>query len=90
MAPNAILAVPADGTYNRTVGHYSGVTLYEPDELVLSAKAGTPVAELETLLEENGQAFQFEPMDYGPLLGQAAGRALLEACLPPICAGPAV
>ena len=62
------------------------MTLYEPDELVLSAKAGTPIAELEALLADNGQAFQFEPMDYGPLLGKPRGRAVSVDCLRPICA----
>lgn len=38
-----------------------GVTLYEPTELVLSAKAGTPLAEIEALLDEHGQEFAFEP-----------------------------
>jgi glycolate oxidase FAD binding subunit len=47
----------------------SGVTLYEPAELVLSAKSGTPLAEIETLVAANGQELAFEPMDYGPLLG---------------------
>ena len=47
----------------------SGVTLYEPEELVLSARAGTPLAEIETLLADNGQELAFEPMDYGRLLG---------------------
>jgi glycolate oxidase FAD binding subunit len=47
----------------------SGVTLYEPAELVLSARSGTPLAEIETLVAANGQEFAFEPMDYGPLLG---------------------
>jgi glycolate oxidase FAD binding subunit len=41
----------------------SGVTLYEPEELVLSAKAGTPVADIERLLAQNGQQLAFEPMD---------------------------
>ncbi len=41
----------------------SGVTLYEPEELVLSAKAGTPVADIERLLAQNGQELAFEPMD---------------------------
>ena len=51
----------------------SGVTLYEPEELVLSAKAGTPLAEIEALVAASGQELAFEPMDYGPLLGVAAG-----------------
>ena len=49
----------------------SGVTLYEPEELVLSAKAGTPIADIERLLAQNNQQLAFEPMDYGPILSCA-------------------
>jgi glycolate oxidase FAD binding subunit len=45
----------------------SGVTLYEPDELVLSAKAGTPLAEIEALLAEHKQMLAFEPIDMSKL-----------------------
>jgi glycolate oxidase FAD binding subunit len=55
----------------------SGVTLYEPEELVLSAKAGTPLAEIETLVADKRQELAFEPMDYGPLLGSAVGAATI-------------
>ena len=41
-----------------------GVVLYEPEELVLSAHAGTSLHEIETLLVEHGQHLAFEPMDY--------------------------
>ena len=51
------------------------MTLYEPEELVLSARAGTPLAEIERLLAEHGQEFAFEPMDYGPLLGRRSAAA---------------
>src|ERR1700745_3266736 len=51
----------------------TGVTLYEPEELVLSVKAGTPLAEVEALAAASGQELAFEPMDYGPLLGVEAG-----------------
>ena len=54
----------------------SGVTLYEPEELVLSAKAGTPLAEIEALLAAHNQELAFEPMDYGPLLGTAGGGTI--------------
>ena len=64
----------------------SGVTLYEPEELVLSAKAGTPLAEIEALLAAQQPELAFEPMDYGPLLGGAAGqRDASAACSPPTC-----
>lgn len=47
----------------------SGVTLYEPEELVLSAKAGTPIADIERLLAQNNQQLAFEPLDCSRLLG---------------------
>ncbi len=47
----------------------SGVTLYEPDELVLSAKAGTPLLDIERLLAKHGQELAFEPMNCTRLFG---------------------
>ena len=52
----------------------TGVTLYEPEELVLSARAGTPLAEIEALVAASKQELAFEPMDYGPLLGNSRRR----------------
>ncbi len=40
---------------------HQGITSYEPSELVLTARAGTPLAEIEALLAENGQMLPFEP-----------------------------
>jgi glycolate oxidase FAD binding subunit len=50
----------------------AGVTLYEPAELVLSARSGTPLAEVDALLAANGQRLPFEPMDHRPLFGGSA------------------
>ncbi len=47
----------------------TGITLYEPTELVLSARSGTPLAEIEALLATNRQRLAFEPIDWRPLLG---------------------
>ncbi len=66
----------------------SGVTLYEPAELVLSARAATPLAEIEALLAANGQQLAFEPMDYGPLLGSAPGSATIAGVLAGNLSGP--
>lgn len=50
-------------------GALSGITLYEPGALTLVARAGTPVSEIEAVLEAEGQQLAFEPADYRPLLG---------------------
>jgi len=47
----------------------SGITLYEPTEMVISAKSGTPVSEIQKALAANNQMFSFEPMDHRRLLG---------------------
>jgi len=66
----------------------SGVTLYEPQELVLSAKAGTPLAEIEALLAANNQELAFEPIDYGPLFGAPGGGGTIGGTLAANLSGP--
>jgi glycolate oxidase FAD binding subunit len=66
----------------------TGVTLYEPEELVLSVRAGTPIADIEKLLDENKQQLAFEPPDYGPLFGGAAGQGTIGGVLAANLAGP--
>jgi glycolate oxidase FAD binding subunit len=66
----------------------AGVMLYEPDELVLSAKAGTKLSDIETLVAGSDQELAFEPMDFGPLLGTAPGMATIGGVLSVNASGP--
>jgi glycolate oxidase FAD binding subunit len=47
------------------VSTHRGVINYEPTELVITARAGTPLKELEQLLADNNQMFGFEPPAFG-------------------------
>lgn len=64
---------------NLVIGHtidlssLSGVSLYEPDELVLTAGAGTRVSDIEDLLESEGQQLAFEPIHMAKLYGNEGG-----------------
>jgi glycolate oxidase FAD binding subunit len=51
------------------VSALSGISLYEPDELVMTAGAGTRLDEIEAMLAEQSQQFAFEPPDLSRLLG---------------------
>jgi len=66
----------------------AGVTLYEPAELVLSAKAGTPLSEIEALLDKNNQQLDFEPMEYGPLLGNEPEQGTIGGTIAANLSGP--
>ena len=55
---------------------------------MLSAHAGTPLAEIEALVAAQGQQLAFEPMDYGPILGGAAGRGTIGGTLAANLSGP--
>jgi len=54
------------------VAGYRGIVAYEPTELYVTAKCGTPLAELEAVLAEKGQMLAFEPPQFS---GVSAGSA---------------
>lgn len=66
----------------------SGIMLYEPEELVLSARAGTPLSEVEAAVAASGQELAFEPPDYSVVLGTPAGRATIGGVLATNLSGP--
>lgn len=70
---------PVNQALTITTASLSGVKLYEPTELVMSARAGTTLARIEQTLAEKGQILAFEPIDLGPVLGSPAGSGTIGA-----------
>ena len=60
---------------------YSGIVSYEPTELVLTARAGTPLAEIEAALAAKRQMLPFEPPHFG-------NSATLGGCIAAGLSGP--
>src|SRR5437016_2233263 len=83
-----VIGRPSQTDFTLDLSSLSGVTLYEPAELVLSARAGTPIAEIEALLEKTNQELAFEPIDYGPLLGGDANGGTLGGAVAANLSGP--
>ena len=60
---------PAQDEATLSSAKLSGITLYEPAEMVVAARAGTPLCEVQALLADRGQMLPFEPMDHRGLMG---------------------
>ena len=60
---------------------YRGIIDYAPEELVITARAGTPLAEIEAALAAQRQMLPFEPPHFGP-------RATLGGCVAAGLSGP--
>ncbi|WP_429302555.1 glycolate oxidase subunit GlcE [Paraburkholderia sp. GAS199] len=76
----AFLGRPVQGRPIDTRSH-RGVVSYDPTELVITARAGTPVAELNAVLDAAGQMLPCEPPDYD-------GRATVGGMVASGLAGP--
>jgi glycolate oxidase FAD binding subunit len=68
---------PTNTAHSLDLCALTGVVDYEPAELVLTAKPGTTLAEVNDLVARNNQMLAFEPPDFGPLFGGAAGQGTL-------------
>lgn len=65
-----------------SVAKHRGILAYEPVELVMTARAGTPIVEIEAALAERGQMLAFEPANF-------AGEASIGGTLACNLSGPA-
>jgi glycolate oxidase FAD binding subunit len=59
-------AVDAEASLRST--GLDGIVAYNPGEMVMTVRSGTPVAAVEAALAESGQMMAFEPMDHRPLM----------------------
>jgi len=66
----------------------SGVIDYRPEELVFTARAGTPLVEIEDMLGDRNQILGFEPCDWAPLFGETAGKQTLGGAIAADVGGP--
>ena len=82
------LGRPVEAAHCLDLSGLTGIDLYEPAELVMTALPGTPLAEIEAALAEQDQQLAFEPPDLGPLLGGPAGGGTIGGVFACNLAGP--
>ncbi|MEJ8571186.1 glycolate oxidase subunit GlcE [Microbaculum marinum] len=79
---------PVQAASNLSMRRLSGITLYEPSELVIAARAGTPLAEVEARLKQQGQRLPFDPPRLTHLFGGDPGRSSIGAVVACNLSGP--
>lgn len=72
---------PLDQSKKMDISAYHGIVNYEPTELVMTARAGTSLAEIESILYQNDQMLAFEPPHF-------AATATLGGCIATGLSGP--
>jgi glycolate oxidase FAD binding subunit len=82
------LGRPVEARHVLELSGLRGIPMYEPEELVMTAAAGTPLVEVERALEECRQELAFEPADYGAVLGGEPGRQTIGGVFACNLAGP--
>jgi glycolate dehydrogenase FAD-binding subunit len=70
---------PIESAITITTASLRGITLYEPSELVMSARAGTLLSHVEAELAAHGQMLAFEPIDVAPAVGGPQGMQTIGA-----------
>ncbi|HEY1711240.1 MAG TPA: FAD-binding protein [Rhizomicrobium sp.] len=71
------------------VSRLNGIVDYKPEELILTARPGTPVAEIVAVLAEKHQRLGFDPPDWGPLFDATANTGTIGGAISCDLNGPA-
>src|SRR5579864_7211182 len=71
------LGRPLQTPHTLDMSAFAGIRSYEPEELVLTAGAATPMQVIERALAERGQMLAFEPPDWRRLLGSENAQPTL-------------
>lgn len=74
-------ALVAPGSAVLDLSALNGITNYQPEELVLSLRAGTPLDYVESMLAERRQMLAFDPPDYARVLGTQPARTTIGGIL---------
>ncbi|WP_211875479.1 glycolate oxidase subunit GlcE [Plastoroseomonas arctica] len=77
---------PVQAAATISTRNLTGITLHRPTELIISARAGTPVAEVEAMLATKGQMLIAEPPSYAGIFG--AGNATIGGAVAAGISGP--
>jgi glycolate oxidase FAD binding subunit len=79
---------PVQAARTLSTSGLSGISLYAPKELIISARAGTPLPEVEAALAEGGQHLIAEPPDLSELLGTTGKSQTLGGVVATNLSGP--
>ena len=79
---------PVQAAETLSTAHLTGITLYAPKELIISAQAGTPLHVVEAALAEHGQHLIAEPPDLAMLLGTTPGTQTIGGVVATNLSGP--
>src|SRR5579862_1038149 len=84
----SVMLRPVQAAATLSVTGVTGITLYRPKELIISACAGTRLSAIEATLEDHGQHLIAEPPDLSVLLGTAPGSQTLGGVVATNLSGP--
>ncbi len=82
------LGRPVDAAHIADLSRLNGIISYAPEELVLTAQAGTPLSDIAAALRPHRQHLAFEPPDWGRHFGAAKGRGTLGGTMACNASGP--